>query len=499
MKKKIVLLPLDERPCNYEFPKKLFCHDDLNIVRPEKLGNKKTPASYDEIADFLRDACVDADGLVISMDMLLYGGLVPSRLHHLSKETLLQRIRLLREIREKNKHLVIYAFHVIMRCPEYSSDDEEPDYYGICGKEIHELGVAVHLSRLGIEGDVPVKKAMEKVKPEYLDDYISRREINRYMNVETIQLAKEGLIDALVIPQDDSSKYGYAALDQKVIREKINEYNMEDKVLMYPGADEVELTLLSRMLNYLAGKRPKFYVKYVSEMSKNMIPLYEGCTLSTTVKYHILSAGGLLTESYENADIVLFLTAPADAMEEAMTQPSEKLEYCVERNLADMTSLLKYCITQKMIVTIADNAYANGGDLGIIKILNNNHLLFAVDGYAGWNTSANTLGTAIAEGINSYLFGRKEKNLKFLAERYVEDVGYCAVVRKDVSEKLPASMNYFDVKEPSGSVAQMVARELNQFIKENLSSIADRIWIKKVTMPWSRMFEINLEVGVKEL
>mgnify|MGYP002236006534 CR=1 FL=1 len=36
---------------------------------------------------------------------------------------------------------------------------------------------------------------------------------------------------------------------------EISEYNMEDKVLMYPGADEVELTLLARMLNVLAGRQ----------------------------------------------------------------------------------------------------------------------------------------------------------------------------------------------------------------------------------------------------
>ena len=292
------------------------------------------------------------------MDMLLYGGLIPSRLHHEEKETLLERIKILKEIRESNKNLIIYAFQVIMRCPDYSSDDEEPDYYRIYGKEINELGVAVHKSRLGIESDVPVKTAMEKVDPKCLDDYISRREINRYMNVETLQMARDGLIDALVIPQDDSSKYGYAAIDQKEIREKISEYNMEDKVLMYPGADEVELTLLARMLNVLAGRQPKVYVKYTSEMAKNIIPLYEGCTLANTVKYHILSAGCLATESYESADIVLFMTAPAGGMEEAMEQPSEKLEYCVERNIAEMFELLKYCISQKKIVTIADNAYS---------------------------------------------------------------------------------------------------------------------------------------------
>ena len=494
LKTKIVLLPLDERPCNLLFPEKLFSHGDIQIVRPQKLGNKKNPASNEAINDFLKKECKDADGLVISMDMLLYGGLIPSRLHHESKDTLLERLQILKEIRSENKKLVIYAFQVIMRCPDYSSDDEEPDYYKTYGSEIHDLGVAVHLSRLGIDGEVPVGKALEKVDAKCLDDYISRREINRYMNVETLQMARDGVIDALVIPQDDSSKYGYAALDQKVVREKIIEYNMEDKVLMYPGADEVELTLLSRMLNCLANKKPKVYVKYASEMAKTIIPLYEGCSLSNTVKYHILSAGAQMTESYEQADIILFITAPADHMEEAAAQPSEKLEYCVERNLAEMMDLLKHCLEQKKIITIADNAYANGGDLGIIKILNYNGLLMDIDGYAGWNTSANTMGTAIAEAVDSYLFGKSQEHQKFLAERYVEDAGYCSVVRKDVTERLPEHMNYFDVREPEGLAAKMVKEALEDFVKKDLTSIRDRIRIRKATMPWSRMFEVNLEV-----
>ena len=58
-----------------------------------------------------------------------------------------------------------------------------------------------------------------------------------------------------------------------------------------------------------------------------------------------------------------------------------------------------------------------------------------VDGYAGWNTSANTLGTAIAEGGDSYLNKVTEEHQRFL-ERYVEDAGYCSVVRKSVTEKL---------------------------------------------------------------
>ena len=39
--KKIVLVPLDERPCNMLFPERLFRNEHLHIVRPSALGKKK--------------------------------------------------------------------------------------------------------------------------------------------------------------------------------------------------------------------------------------------------------------------------------------------------------------------------------------------------------------------------------------------------------------------------------------------------------------------------
>lgn len=62
---------------------------------------------------------------------------------------------------------------------------------------------------------------------------------------------------------------------------------MVDKVLVYPGADEVELTLVSRMINVMHGKCPKVYVKYAVEKARDIVPLYEGLPLAETLKYHI--------------------------------------------------------------------------------------------------------------------------------------------------------------------------------------------------------------------
>ncbi|HOH17950.1 MAG TPA: DUF4127 family protein, partial [Bacilli bacterium] len=83
--KKIVYLPLDERPCNYGFPSEIFNSSLYSIVVPPKdiMGEKKKPAKHEALEAFLLEECRDADGLVISLDTLIYGGIVPSRLHYL--------------------------------------------------------------------------------------------------------------------------------------------------------------------------------------------------------------------------------------------------------------------------------------------------------------------------------------------------------------------------------------------------------------------------------
>ena len=495
MMTKIVLLPLDERPCNFLFPGKLYSHDDIEIVTPNRLGDKKISADLEEIDEFLFKECKDATGLVISLDMLLYGGLVPSRIHLESEAILKERLRVLSDIRKANPRLIIYAFNVIMRCPAYSSSDEEPDYYENYGKEIHDLGEVLHKSSLGMETDIPSAELEDRIPKEYLDDYTSRRRVNKSLNLASLDLISKRIIDALVIPQDDSCRFGFAAIDQGEIRKAVAEKALEDTVLMYPGADEVELTLISRMINVLKNKKPKVYLKYVTDAARSIIPLYEGNMLNGTLKYHVLSAGCQLTDSYETADIIMVVTAPAGNMEEALYQPSTKPEYYAERNLAEMVDFIKERLVQGKIVTIADNAYANGGDLQVLRLLNSNNLLMKIDGYAGWNTSANTIGTAIAEAVDAYHYKITKAHLDFLGQRYIEDIGYCSLVRTKVTSELDKySMNYFDVKEKEGVISRIVKERLNEFISKELSSLGGKLKISSLTHPWKRMFEIDVEV-----
>lgn len=493
---KIVVLPLDERPCNYDFPYQLFSTKDLHIVRPMRLGDKKKSADSNEVISFLLKECKDAYALVLSIDTLLYGGLIPSRLHYNTKEEVENRLNVIKQIKKENPLLKIYAFQCIMRCPRYSSSDEEPDYYGEYGEQIHNNGVITHKINLGLNDNKDINDSLYEVKEEYLADYKNRRAFNLSFNVETLKLVQGNFIDFLIIPQDDAAKYGFTAMDQEIVREEIYNMVLQDKVLMYPGADEITLTLLARIVNEMHGKKPKVFVKYASSNAPFLIPSYEDRTLGETIKYHIMASGCKMVTSYSESDLVIALSAPASDMKEAITQPVKNQSYCVERNIIEFIDFIKDCIDDNKPVTIGDNAYANGADLEIIRILNKQGLLLKVAGYAGWNTSSNTIGTALSSGVHYLYYKESKEHLNFLVSRYVEDAGYCAVVRSNITKyKLPAfGMSYFNVGEKDGIVSNMVKHALNEFIQSELSSISNNIQINSVTMPWKRMFEVGLDI-----
>lgn len=550
---KILLLPLDERPCNAAFPGRLFPADKVQILLPRKLGHKKKPADFSVLSDFLFEKAKDADALLLSLDMLLYGGLIPSRLHHLKTETLFSRLHLIRELKEKYPALPIYAFATVMRCPAYSSDDEEPDYYERFGSAIHARGALMHRALAGLstsskaEGPVPSPAGLlpaasgegeisapfsfvpagtssaEPVSASSLDDgdsqdpepclssdfetcladYLARRALNKQLSLQALELVKEGILESIVFPQDDSMRFGFPAMDQEEIRRRILTLGLTERAMMYPGSDEIALTLLCRLLLNHHGLLPKVYVKYLTDGARSLIPLYEGLPLSATTSYQLHAAGCVTADTCAEADIVLLETAPSGPMEEAWSQPSRSPSYFAERNFPEMLSFIQRMRSAGKVVTVADNAYANGGDLDLIRILDADHLLMDLQGYAGWNTNANTMGCAIAMGVCAFLYGEQglfpdpaseTQRRNFLISRYLEDACYQADVRQYVTEKIrPLGFDYFDTGEEEGEVRDLILAELQIRIETELSSLADRIQIRRLTLPWKRMFEIDLE------
>lgn len=505
--KKIMLLPLDERPCNYDYIAKMTGDTDFTIVLPPKeiLSKKKQAGNISEIRKWILETAPLCSGAVISVDTLVYSGILPSRLHNTDPSELLERLEFLSILKSDNPALKIFAFSLIMRCPQYSSSDEEPDYYEDFGREIFKLGYIEHREELLLattEETAELREIRKKLPSEHLDDYLGRRRKNLLINKRAIDLTKSGVIDFLIIPQDDSSPFGYTARDQKIIREHICSTEQQFNAYMYPDADAVENTLVARLINEAHSKRPMFYLKYASVTGDAVIPGFEDRPIGETIKYQIMASGGLIASSVNEADIILMINTPGgehkgigDTM--ARTSPA----YAANRTQIELVEFAEYAMNVlKKNVCIADVAFSNGGDPDLFALLKIKGMLFTLSGYAGWNTSSNTLGTAIPMSILHFYYGQRQAHLDFLALRYLEDIGYMTYIRQDVTqnELEERGLTYFTLDGERGEVSKIIEQKLLSFANESLQDESYQVKLIDCHQPWNRMFETSLTVTVEK-
>ncbi|MEC0241334.1 DUF4127 family protein [Paenibacillus dokdonensis] len=499
---KIAFIPLDERPCNYEFPYLLAQGTGIHMARPpmEMMGLKKRPGDTNRLWSWLEEQSMDADGAVISLDTLLYGGIIPSRLHALEHPQVAERLQRLRGLKERNPDLKIFAFQLIMRCPQYSIADEEPDYYADWGREIFRKGLISHRSKLGIATGEELEELSDierRLPAEILEDYMHRRSVNIGVIRDVLDMIAEGFIDFMIFPQDDSAPYGHTAKDQQKVRAMISELDLELTTYMYPGADEVGCTLLARMINDSKHKVPLVYPRMSAVQGPFVTPLYEDRFFYESLKYQIMAAGGLITSSAEEADLILIVNTPGETMMEAESQKHAFFSYDVYRNIIELVEYGNYMLRHKgKPVAAADVGYANGADQKLVKLLKQKEMLFDLAGYAGWNTSSNTLGTVIAQSMLYLHYGRTSQHLDFLALRYAEDLCYCSVVRMGLNQGEVEAMGLskFELDGHRGEVSRMVRKRLVQELEERINGGEGRVEITDCYMPWNRTFEVGLSV-----
>ena len=500
---KVLYIPIDERPCNTTVVERIAqSGEDIELctVPRELLGYKKTPADNEDIWNWLNKEAIHADAIILSIDMLIYGGLLPSRIHALSWETASKWIDRIRSFRQSYPNLPIYASNLIMRTPKYSSSDEEPDYYEAWGKDIFlQAYLEDKLKNSGIseEETQELKAIKARLPKDHVEDYEQRRSFNLRINQHVLELVHEGVITFLSIPQDDSAEYGYTALDQKVVINMREELQLYDNVHIYPGADEVGATLLSRIFNDVRNERPSIFPIWSSTPGPGIIPMYEDRPFQESMKAHILAAGCQIADHAESADLILAYNTPGQVMQESWEQKNKDRTYSSFRHLPFFVDQIKQYLEKGKQVIIADSAYANGGDLELIRLLDRASLLDKLLSYKGWNTNCNTLGTTIAQGVigrNGPVKSIKENIIYHLLDDYF----YQAEVRMEMTENFIPNygLNYFDLKDQANLVNEERNKELYQRFKEEIRNSFTQMEIEKVSTfaPWNRMFEIGLEL-----
>ncbi|MGB7415406.1 MAG: DUF4127 family protein [Thermosynechococcaceae cyanobacterium] len=503
---KLLYIPLDERPCNFYYPQMIATlQPNVQLVVPprEYLGQKKQPANIDRLWDWVLENVAHCQVALLSIEMLVYGGLLPSRLHQESVETLTQRLHNIRGLKAQHPELEIFASNLIMRTPAYSSSEEEPDYYEEHGAFIFQWGwLKDKCDRIGLttpEQD-QLTQLQQSLPTEVLTDYQDRRTRNLGINLESITLVKKGILSFLAIPQDDSAPYGFTAIDQRQVSEQVRAMRLQQKVHLYPGADEVGCTLLARAYSQLQNTTTKIYVFYSSVCSEQIVPLYEDRPLGESVKAHILAAGAQRVAIPEAADVVLAVNTAGQVMQESWDQVNKDITYSSFRNLRAFVTEIERLKQLGKQIAIADTAFANGGETELIEMLDDAVLWDSMLAYVGWNTSCNTLGTVLATAI----LGRTSERQQAIAFNKIyhllEDWAYQAIVRMEtVHHYLPTiGASYYDFNQQEDLILNTIAEQMLVIWQATLKQSFTQWTIQSLTVfaPWQRMFEMGLQLEI---
>jgi hypothetical protein len=449
------------------------------------LGSAKRPGASREIGAWMETFVDDFDALIVSLEMLGYGGLVGSRTTLDSPWKVLSRLRPLDAVRQKRKDLQLYGSSVVLRASDSYSDAEEPEYWSEFGRELHAFGAELHRRHNRLE-DGELEQLRANLPAEIRSDFLRRRIRNHIVNLEALRLLESGVLDLLLLTSDDTAVHSAGSLEQGWLADWVFALGREDRVLIYPGADELGSTLTARAL---PGGPVSFCIRCVEPDGLERVAKFENVPVRETVVRQIAASGGTVEPDPEVSDVILLVHAPSPVEGDWFGGPPADPDGSVVAAVASQAGAL---VDAGEAVALADVRYTNGADPWLVDALRSRMDLLALTAYAGWNTAANTLGTVVAHAA-AVVRARREGTFvpnahrRLLAHRLLEDCAYQTVVRPEV----PGVMARGD--DPVAFIATELARHASRILPEERI----RIVPATVRLPWQREFEIDFELALE--
>ncbi|MBI3309670.1 MAG: DUF4127 family protein, partial [Candidatus Melainabacteria bacterium] len=377
-----------------------------------------------------------------------------------------------------------YGFSTILRIADSNINEEEHEYWDKHGKDLfkwselmHKVGRGVR-SRETSHGELIENwyQATQKIPPSILAHYKNHRDKNFTVNSYWLDSLHSHLFQYLIFACDDSSRYGMNVVEAEYLKKLIQNHRFSYLTKVITGTDEVSLILLAKAFIAAMNIAPSVALFFTDEKGKEIVGKYETNSICSVVQDQ-LNILNIVVKDIQSSDLVICVHVPR------LSQGDHIFGVNIGETQENINRLLEFLNKNQKPFVIIDVAYANGSDPVLIKTLAHSNINWDLCyGYAGWNTTSNTSGTALAMGICRWI---AEKNNSFnlslfkktFITRLLDDYAYQVVIRQkkqSLSDDITS-----DIKE----------------IAKNLSGIFDiSNYEIKYTYPWDRSFEIELEV-----
>lgn len=487
----IALVPLDERPVCAGLPGMVAAVAGAGVTTPpaELMPRFRTPGDPAGLDRWLQEQAMSAHAVVVALETLGHGGLVPSRLGAETSRTISARWEMLCDIA-----VPVHASTVVMRTPDADDATEEPEYYESCGRALHRLSAVLHEQADGTANDQSVIAARRAVPAAARRDFFARRRRNHELNLHALGLAADGILQTLVVTADDTAAVAVGTAEHEWLSHWVDWLELGDRVLTYPGADEVGAVLVARALVLDSAAPLRVSIEADRPEALDRLAAYENVPVRVTAARQVAAAGGVVVAEPGDADLHLLVHAPQSG-DWAVAPPTSTDTAAAEATAGRAAAL----VHAGQAVAVADCAQGNGADPALVAALTSRIPIPALAGYAGWNTAGNTIGTAVAHGAATVV-GRRAGTFdplaheRLLLHRLTEDWAYMAIVRGAVRAERGGDWHRHLMVQAGDPVVTVIESRLTQSLATVRGSSGWRIRPGSVHLPWQRLFEVGFEL-----
>lgn len=495
---KLLFVPPDTRPPTLDFPVTLAQATgiDPHVPPAEALPQTNQPGDLDVLAAWLERSAADADTLIVCLETLTLGGMIPARRVDDALEDAVERLELLSQLKAHHPNLRILAHGIVVRVAHGDDPIEEKPYYGRYGPDLRRYSEAFdrHIRRPDADLKEKLEQAIKTVPPDILSDWLGTRRRNYALHLRALDLTHTGVIDHLCLTLDDTSPYGLAAVDRRMLEARTDVLSLWPKVDIYPGADEVPTTLLARILS---PEPTPVYVRYSGTLGAAAELKYEDRPAGELVKAQLRAAGCYSTETPSEAAFILAVNTPGRSQSEPA--PDFETVDTSDRNLPEFIDFIERTLNAGENVSVADVAYPNGAEARFFGMLRSLPL-GRLAGFSAWNTAGNTLGSAIALGVAAAYVTDSRRWTELRFNRFVDDVLYQGEARAEL-HKLLGYPSPFDLStqhaEAERKLDELVEPPAKALWNAHFAGMGYRLEWHPPSLPWPRLFTARFPFKVR--
>ena len=509
-KYKLILIPLDTRPPCQKMVIDAGKMAGVQIITPpsEMMDYYTRQGDTKEIQRWLMDNIDKSDGVIVSIDQLLHGGLLASRESGTKQDESQTLLKFMRDLKIKAKDKPIYAFNVLPRITPPPTLESDSKKMIKISRLIDEISIFANEDDIKLLADLK-----EDIKQEDLDIYLDLFRRNTALNKELINLAKEGIITKLVIGQDDGEDFGIPNMEKKSLVNYVHSLGISDDVVMVTkGADEVALSLLANFVQTKTNYQPKVYVEYNDEKAMRTVMPFMAGSVGSTVEEKLVMANAKKVNSPQEAGLILYVFIGNDENMSTQRQSALKIK--------------KYLEQGKKVALVDLSKHFSANEVLFPTLLKEDVPINELTSYAGWNTVSNSIGTALANAViykairptfntTNDMLAVEYNRLNINYERFLEDYYYLKEVidvmnitlknhgYENVND-LDMEHNYIWMNKLLQSDMQKRANQLNNSevfkmpfkvqTPEGVFDLTIRNLQVDVFFPWPRTFEVYLDV-----